>query len=402
MRVMLLNQYYHPDIAATAQLASDLGADLAGRGHEVTAIASARPYSGSGWRPLSERHAGVRIIRVPATAIGRATNAGRAIDYATFLGGLLAPAVIGPRPDVVVALSTPPLVAAMGLMLKRLRGVKLVYWVMDVYPEVALELGALAPGGPATRALARLARTLLDRSDAIVALDDAMRDRLVAAGAQPGKIAVIDNWVDGDDIVPAPIAANALRSELGLGERFTIAYSGNMGLGHDFDTVLGAMSLLRDAGVHWLFIGDGPRRRALEKSVGALDVSHSFVGYRPRTGLPVSLTAAHASLVTLDAGLGGLLAPSKLYGILAAGVPVLYVGPPTGRSVDVIRSDRVGLEVRNGDAAGLASGIRALIGDPIGLGEMGGRARAVFERRFTRARALGHHHDLLQRVIAGR
>ncbi|HUS63773.1 MAG TPA: glycosyltransferase family 4 protein [Kofleriaceae bacterium] len=402
MKVMLLNQYYHPDIAATAQLAADLGEDLARRGHEVTAIASARPYSGSGWRPLTARQGGVRILRVPATALGRATNAGRAIDYATFLGGMLAPALARPRPDVVVALSTPPLVAAMGLLLKRLRGVRLVYWVMDLYPEVALELGALRPGSRATRALARLARTLVDRADAIVALDDAMRDRLIDSGAAREKIAVIDNWVDGDEIRPAPCEDNALRRELGLGARFTVAYSGNMGLGHDFDTLTAAMARLRDRDMHWLFIGEGPRRASLEAAVRALGVSHTFLGYRARAELPVSLTAAHASIVTLDAGLGGLLAPSKLYGILAAGVPVVYVGPPTGRTVDVIRSHGVGVESRNGDATGLAAAIRSLHLDPGARAEMGRRARDLFESRFTRAQALARHHDLLSRVVAGR
>src|SRR5690349_13092299 len=110
MRVMLLNQYFHPDVAPTAQLATDVAVELARRGHEVTALASARPYSGSGFRPLLEEHRGVRIVRVPATAFGRSNGLGRAADYATFLGAVLFPSLLGPRPDVVLALSTPPLI----------------------------------------------------------------------------------------------------------------------------------------------------------------------------------------------------------------------------------------------------------------------------------------------------
>jgi glycosyltransferase involved in cell wall biosynthesis len=403
VRILLLNQYYHPDIAATAQLLSDLGESLAARGHQVTAMASARPYAGAGWLPLRERHRGVDIVRVPATALGRARKLGRTVDYASFLAGLTAPLLAGPRPDLVVALSTPPLVAAMGLLLKRLRGTRLVYWVMDVYPDVALTLGALSPGSPVTRLLGSLGRTLYDGADAIVALDDAMRERLVAGGADPARVEVIDNWppaVGGVDAIgPRDRAANPLRRALHLGDRFTVSYSGNMGLGHDLQTIAQAMRILRDEDMHWLFIGDGPGRATLVDASRALDPARvTFLSYRAREELPDSLTAAHVSLVALDAGLAGLLVPSKLYALLAAGVPIAYVGPASGRVADVIRDHAVGVTIANGDGAGLATALRRLRAAPAEREAMGARARALYEARFTRAHALARHHELLGRV----
>ncbi len=402
MRVLLLNQYYHPDIAATAQLASDLGEALAAHGHTVRAIASARPYAGPGWRPLVEDHRGVHIVRVPGTALGRRTRAGRALDYATYLGGMLAPLLAGPRPDVVIALSTPPLVAALGLVLQRLRGTRLVYWVMDVYPEVAFELGVLTPGSLPARASLALAGALHRGADAIVALDDAMADRLRAAGASSEKIEVIDNWPPfADDLTRVPRATHPLRRELGLGDRFTISYSGNMGLGHDFDTLLDAMTRLRDEDLCWLFIGDGPRRAELERRVAVLGLAHAhFLPYQPLPQLALSLTAADASIVSLEARLAGLLAPSKLYGLLATGVPIVYIGPEEGRTADLVRSHQIGISIRNGDGAGLAASLRRLMADKAELAAMGRRGRALYEERFTRAHSIGRLERLLERVAA--
>jgi glycosyltransferase involved in cell wall biosynthesis len=402
MRILLLNQYYHPDIAATAQLAADLGAELARRGHDVTAVASARPYAGSGWRSLVEHHDGVRIMRVPATAFGRGNNLLRAVDYASFGAAILAPIALAPSPDVVIALSTPPLIAAAGMLYKRLRRTRFVYWVMDVYPEVAVALGALSKGSLAARASAALSRALYASSDAVVVLDDAMRERVIAAGAPAERVEVIDNWAPslpgGAEIAPAPTDEHPWRRRHGLGNRFTIAYSGNMGHGHDFDTILGAMPLLGDLDIQWLFIGDGPRRAELERRVAELGVRHvTFLDYCERSELGESLTAAHAQLVCLSEELAGLLAPSKLYGALAAGVPVIYVGPDGGRTAEVVRAG-AGVGARNGDCRGLADAVRALAWDDAQRAEMGRRGRELFEARFTRARALERHHALLERI----
>jgi glycosyltransferase involved in cell wall biosynthesis len=401
MRVLFLNQYFHPDVAATAQLASDLGEHLAAAGHEVWALASARAYAApQTWRPLYERHRGVSIVRVPATALGRRSRAARVLDYGSYLAALVPTVLALPRPDLVVALSTPPLVAALGLLLRR-RGARLAYWVMDVYPEVAIALGALGERSLAARALQGLSRRIISEADLVIALDDAMAGQLTAAGADPRRLQVIDNWVD-DTIRPHPGGDHALRQRLGLGDRFTISYSGNMGMGHDFDTVLQAMERLarhpqRDA-LHWLFVGDGPRRAALEARVRALGVPHTFLSYRARAELPLSLTAADASLVTLDERLAGLLAPSKVYGLLAAGVPILYVGPEAGRTSELVATHGVGLAVKNGDAAGLAQAVLALAHDPARARAMGARGRALHEARFRKDEALARHRTLLEEV----
>jgi glycosyltransferase involved in cell wall biosynthesis len=397
MKVLLLNQYFHPDLAPTAQLASDLAVALAERGHQVRAIASARPYAGDGWRALAEEHRGVRIARVPATALGRSSRAARLIDYASFLAGAGPALAAGPRPDVVVALSTPPLVAALGLAAKRLFGARLVYWVMDVYPEVAIALGAIREGSAAARASRALARALYQGADAIVALDDAMRARLIAAGAPADRVAVIDNWAP-DSIRPMKRNEHSFRNSLGLGDRFTVAYSGNMGLGHDFATIGAAMAELGDE-VHWLFIGDGPRRAELERRARESGAPHvTFLDYLPPDQLALGLTAADVHLITLEPALAGLLAPSKLYGVLAAGRPIAWVGPDDGRVPELIRDHGIGISVRNGDGHGLASGIRTLRNERSFRNAIELQSRQLHDTRFARAGALRRHVDLLEQT----
>jgi colanic acid biosynthesis glycosyl transferase WcaI len=393
-RVLLLNQYYWPDIAPTAQLSTDLGGALAERGHQVTAVASAGSYSGDERHPLFARHDGVRILRVPATALGRGHRLHRLVDYASFLSGAL-PLALAARPQIVIALSTPPLCAALGLLLRRLLGARLIAWVMDLYPDVALQLGAIGEGVGA-RALRRLASQVASQADALVALDDAMRRRLIAQGAPPEKVAVIDNWVDGDRIRPLAALAHPLRRRLDLSSVFTVSYSGNMGLGHDFETIFQAMARLKGEAIQFLFFGDGPRRASLEAGCRAGGLGARFLPYQAREELPLTLTAADASLVTLGDGLAGLLVPSKLYGILAAGLPVLYIGPDEGRCAEVV-AEGAGVRVANGDGAGLAEAILRLSADAEGRARMGRRARSLFDQRFTRAAQLQRHVELVER-----
>ncbi len=397
VRIVLLNQYYAPDEAATAQLLSDLGAALVARGHEVRAVASRRAYADSRRRyPRRSREAGVEVLRVAATAFGRASRLGRVADYASFLAGAAGALVAMPRPDVVVSLSTPPLVAGLGMAAARWRRARTVYWVMDVYPDLAVELGAIPARSPAARLLGRAAGVLLRGSDRVVALDRAMAERLDAQGARGA--AVIANWADGDAIRPRPAAGHPRRERLGWSGRFVVLYSGNMGLAHEFDTLLDAAALLaRDPEVLFAFVGDGPRRGEIEEGARRRGLANvEFHGYAPRDALGESLTAGDLHAVTLRPGMEGLLVPSKIYGILAAGRPTLYVGPPAGEVHEIV-SAGCGRSIRNGDVRAVAEAIAAYRNEGARREAEGSFARRLFEDRYTREKSL----DAFVRLVEG-
>lgn len=420
MRVLLINQYYYPDIAATAQMCADLAEDLVKSGHHVTVVAGTAAYRTphEGDRALAQKplalsaeHRGVRILRVPIPSptglFGHLPGdrlkklgdlAEKGLGYATFLGGALCRILLAERPDVVLALSTPPLVAALGLCQKALFRTRFVYWVQDVYPELAVALHVMSPRGPAAAFFSALSARLYRGADALVVLDEAMGERLIEKGAARDRVHVIDNWCDGAEVTPLPPGENRLRRHLGLRpDDFAIGYAGNHGRGHDFHTLLGALPLLKDDPVSWLFIGGGPRRPLVEEGARGLPGVH-FLPPQSRAGIRDALCAGDVGLVTLDAGLDGLLVPSKVYGMLAAGRPILYIGPANGRVADLLREHEIGESVRNGDIAGLCAAVRRLRSDPERRARMGDKARQLFEQEFTRQKATARHEALLQKV----
>lgn len=384
MRVVLLNQYYAPDTAATAQLLGDLGAGLAAAGHEVTAVCCSRAYADPSVRyPRRETVDGVAVRRTFSTGFGRGNPLGRACDYATFLLGATAALLFRRKPDVVVSLSTPPMVALLGWLLARLRGARSVYWVMDVYPDLAYELGVLRPGSTVSRVFDALTRFTLARSDAVVALGDTMAEHLRARGAR--NVTAIHNWADGDAIRPLPSVDNPLRKEWDWNGRFVALYSGNMGLAHEFDTMLDAAERLRDRDdIRFAFVGGGPRRAEFAREVERRGLANvELRPYVSRERLGHSLTAGDAHLVSLRERMPGLLVPSKIYGILAAGRPTLYVGPDRGEIADILREGKCGVRVAVGDGERLAAAVAAYADDRTRAAEDGRRARQAFDRRYT-------------------
>jgi glycosyltransferase involved in cell wall biosynthesis len=401
VRVLLLNQYYAPDEAPTARLLADVGEELARAGHEVRAIASRRAYADPSRRyPARETIAGVEVVRHRTTGFGREGRTGRLADYATFLAGTTASVAAGPRADVVVVLTTPPMLATAAMVASRLRGARVVYWVMDVYPDLAFRLGVLDPGSAAGRLLARVARMTLSRADRVVTLGERMAERLRAAGASDPV--VIHNWADGDEVHPIDRAAHPLRRENGWDDRFVVMHSGNMGLAHEFETMLDAASALADRpSVRFVCVGGGPRRAEVEREVRRRGLAHvELRPYVPTAELGRSLTAADLHLVTLRADVAGLLVPSKIYGILAAGRPTAYVGPDDGEVAEILRAGDCGVRIANGDGAGLAAEIVRHEGDPARTEREGARARALFEERFDRRRAVRAFRGVIESLSA--
>jgi glycosyltransferase involved in cell wall biosynthesis len=402
LRIVLLNQYYAPDEAATSQLLADLGAGLAAAGHEVTAVCGRRAYADPSLRYASAGMIdGVDVRRVRTTGFGRRSSVGRLADYLTFMAGACLRLLTVRKPDLVISLSTPPMVSALGWLCARLRRAGSLYWVMDVYPDLAFELGALAPRSPAGRLFSAITLMTLRRSDAVVALGEAMAGRLGAAGAR--RLATIHNWADEEAMPPEECGEGELRSSSGWRDRFVVMYSGNMGLAHEFDTVLEAAAILRKRPeVLFVFVGDGPRRREVEERAARLRLENVlFKPYMPRERLCASLRAGDIHLITLRGGMAGLLVPSKIYGILAAGRPTLYVGPKEGEIGDIIESGRCGVRVDIGGAEAVAEEVLRYMDDDGLRREHGRRARELFEKRFTKKHGLDAFKRLIEEGAAG-
>lgn len=400
MRILAINQFYAPDEAATSQLLTDLCEDLAGAGHDVSVIASRGGYLGGKRLPAEETIGNVRVLRPFATSFGKGSIPKRLADYGSFFATAIAKAATLTRPDVILALTTPPLIATGAMAVSKSRGIPLVAWVQDVYPQIAVELGILNRGAPTVALLDRIARITYRSSDAIVALSQGMRERLASFGAPRDRVHVIPNWADGSALLPSP--ASSFREEHGLEGRFVVMYSGNLGAAHDVATMIDAARRLEERAprIAFVIIGDGVRRKKAEELAGGLG-NMRFLPYQPREKLGLSLASADLHLVTLREGFEGLLVPSKMYGALACGRPIFFVGPEGCEVARAIRDEGIGWATRPGRGEELAEAIERFAADPSARAEMNARARTTFLEKYDRPVAVAKWSGLFEKVARG-
>ncbi len=201
MRILLINQFYKPDTAATGQLLADVAEELAQRGHDVHVLCSRNSYNGNNVRlPAKEKISGVIVHRVKATGFGRENKLGRVLDYMSFYLFAAWRALRLPKMDVCMALTTPPFIALIGLMLRKIKGTKFVFWTMDLYPEVAVSYGVIKPNKFLHHLFSRLSSKLYLRASCIISLGEVMTQKLIGAGADPKKIRTVHNWVPGETV----------------------------------------------------------------------------------------------------------------------------------------------------------------------------------------------------------
>lgn len=379
MRLTLINQFYAPDISPTAQLAASLAEHRAERGDEVTVITGRAGYL-EGLSPTArDDTAGVRVRRMWTPDLGKASVARRLGGYVSFLAGAAVRLVTLPRQDVIIAMTTPPFVVVLAVIHKILRHrTKLVLWSMDCYPDAAERFRELAPGGPVSRVLRAVNRWVFRRLEAVVCLDGAMRDLLesqYAAGPDRPRHVVIPNWERAALFPPEPVEPWSGYVDLDAAGRFVVLYLGNIGIGHRFDTVLDAAERLADEAL-FLFIGGGARRGDLERAASERGLANVVLhDYVPKEETPAVMAGADAALITLDARSLGVMSPSKLHANLAAGLPILYVGPEGSNVDEAVKAHQCGVSLREGDVDGLVSAIADIRADTA----VGARARRAFD-----------------------
>lgn len=405
MKIIFVNRYFHPDQSATSRMVSNLAFMLAAEGYEVAALAGrGRRDGGAASPPARERVDGVEITRVRAVGVDRNRMVWRLLDDLLFhVLTAFRLLLIARRGDICVVCTDPPLHSVSAAPAIALRRARMVNWVMDLFPEVAIELGVVRRRGLGARAALALRDASLRAAALIVCPIGAMRDRLAAQGADPARLAVVGHWSDETEIAPVARAGNPLRREWGFGDELVIGYSGNFGRAHDFTTLIDAAEMLAgEPGVRFLLIGDGARRAWVEAEVARRGLGNvTFKPLQPREALSRSMCAADVHIVTLKPALESCIVPSKFYGVLAAGRPTLFIGDSGGEVARVARAAACGESVEIGDAAGLVRHIRALRDDPARREDMGRRARRLFMAQYRGRRGLAEWRALIDRLAGG-
>nr|UXE44950.1 D-inositol-3-phosphate glycosyltransferase [uncultured bacterium] len=400
MRICFFNRSYWPDQAATGQLLTELAQDLVREhGCEVSVVAgpalhASEHSNGSLWPVSREEHEGVRILRANGTRLPRRKFIGRAANYLTYFASAYAATLqIGPQ-DVVVSLTDPPILGLAALSAARRADARFVFLCEDIFPEVASLLEDFH-NATINRTLDRINRRLIREADAVVALGDRMKRRLVEEkGAAPAGVHVIHNWADCEAITPGS-KDNAFSRTHGLHDKFVLMHSGNVGLSQNLDVLIEAAARLQSRErLVVAVVGDGARRGPLETMVKQRGLANvRFFPYQPKELLHESFATADAFVVSLKPGLEGYIVPSKLYGILASGRPFVAAVDPSCEVAAIATEHSCGVVAPPGNPDALVAAIAQLCDDSAAAKRMGENARRA-SWLYDRRAAVGAYYDL--------
>lgn len=391
-KVRFLNTY-----EPVVPLYKDLLPEMRHRGVEAISVISRIRYRG-GRAPEGVPSYLENCIRIPGIEHKRLRGKFNPLVYALGCSGAT---LLGDGVDLNVFLTQPPLFFLWGLVLRKLRAQRYVIVMMDMYPWVAMEAGVIKRGSLIGWSLGKLALHVLRRADRIVSIGRCMTDALTKRGVSPGKVSFIPNWCNLNDVEPVGRERNRLRESLNLRDAFVVMYSGNFGRSHQFKDMIEVAERVRnDTGVVFVFVGAGKALPEVleEKSKRKLE-NCMFLPTQPYSRLSESLGLADLHFVSLKAGFEGLMVPSKAYGVMAAGRPMVYQGERQGEVARMIEENSIGWVVTSGDVDGLERTIRMCAGDRTMCDEVGKRARHIAEIDYSPEVRVRQYCDVIESVI---
>jgi len=363
MKVLLLNQCFYPDVVATAQQLTDLAVGLVEKGHSVTVVTSDRGYDNPAQTfPRRETWKGIEIIRISSVSLGKDSRWRRAANFASFLINCALKLWTLPRFDIVVALTSPPLISFLGAFFVRIKGGRFFFWVMDLNPDEAIAAGWLKENSIPARLLGRILHYSLLRAERVIALDHFMKQRIVDKGLKEDRVVIIPPWADDDTVRFDAEGREAFRKLHNLTEKFVVMYAGNHSPCHPLDTLVEAALLLRESReIIFCFVGGGSE----QKKVAEFAARHGLenircLPYQPFEMLAGSLSAADLHTIVMGDNFVGIVHPCKIYNILSIGSPFLYIGPSESHISEIARQASRGYgayPARSGDVNAVAKQI---------------------------------------------
>jgi len=385
VRILLLNLYFPPDTSATAKMAATV-AEALSKEHRVTILCGRPSYDPGERRPWrlwqTEQWNNCRVIRVGSTDYPRFVMKRRILNYLSYVA-LAIPLSLFISCDVVLAMTDPPFAGIAGAIAALLKRRPYVYNIRDFYPDMALG-GSLIPPGRLHRIWEWLHRRALGRARRVIVLGDDMRERIISKGIDPARVVIVR---DGAEISPQKEVPSALDPEVTRaireGFRFVLLHAGNLGFYGAWKTLIEGARKFAGKGIGLVFVGEGAQLQELQLLAnGAANVR--LLPFFPGNKIPSVLAAADVHVITVKRGLEGVVVPSKLYGILAAGKPVLVVAPGECDAARIAVKHNCGLVADPGRPEEFADAAFTLSRQPEKLQQMGAAARAAaadYDRR---------------------
>ena len=408
-KILIIEQHFYPEVAATGQLLLDLCEDLVKAGYQVKVITGnpTELFQKNIKIPRREDYQGIEIVRLKNTALSKYNMAGRVINYLTFHLSIFFHIIFSQRPDLVLVLSNPPFISFHGLILKIFKRCKVIYNIQDLFPDLAVELGKLR-NKPFIFILKTLSKYIIRKMDKVIVVGEYMErkireDVLKDVGREADHIITIHNWADGEKLKVISEEENYLKKEWGLEGKFIILYSGNIGYLHEFDTIILTAEDIQNKGykdIVFVFIGEGIKKEYIRKKAEEKRINNIlFFPYQPRERLTYSLGLADVSLVTLVEGFEGMVVPSKMYGILASGRPMIGVIGRDSEITEIIKEGKCGSVIKIGNGGGLSEIIIEYYKNPQKCREEGMNGRKYFEENFDRKIATEKYIKVIEETL---
>lgn len=353
MKILIVNQVFYPDISATSQYLTDLALELSKQNHKVTVLTARCGYVAP-WPLYAKRESyqGIRIIRVWPFRLNKKNRLVRILQ-SIGLNLNLALKLLGSFDcDRILALTSPPMVGWICALVARITGKKIIYWLMDINPDEAIEAGWIQKKSIESWLLTHVLKDTLCKSHRIICLDSFMKKRVVAKGADPRNIRVIPPWSHDGDLATISHNNNPIRKKNGLEGKFVVMYAGNHSVCHPLNTLLEAAALLKnDNSIVFVFCGGGERVLDVTSFKKQYQLNNIVqLPYQSRSDLKFLLSAADLHTVVMGNAFVGIVHPCKIYDILAVGRPFAYIGPQESHISDIINEAAVGYQVRHGHA----------------------------------------------------
>jgi colanic acid biosynthesis glycosyl transferase WcaI len=413
-RILILSLVFAPDGVSTAQLMSEVAADLHRAGHSVSVVTTQPHYNrdlvAEAAQPLARHWGGLLFksdfVGVPVihTFMPRKRGSflirlpGWVLFHVLALGvGLF----LVERPDVVMVPSPLLTAGVLGWVVARLRRARFVYNVLELYPDLAVKIGQLR-NRPVIALLRALEGFVYRHAAVVTVIAEGMRRAVVAKHVSSERVRFIPNFVDVDQLRPGP-KDNAFGREHGLGGAFVVSYAGNLGFAQGLEVLLEAAALLADErDVRFLFVGDGVLRERLVEEARARSLGNvRFVAHQPYARVPEIYAASDLCVVALVGALDAEAVPSKFLRIMACGRPVLAMADAGSELAQEVAASEAGVVVAPSSAAAVADVVRALKGAPARCAAMGAAGRAYVSTRYARTVVTGKYSALADE-LAGR
>ncbi len=399
-KFLLISQVFYPDQVSTANLFTDLCSVLAEKGIEVEVWAAHPSYTELKRQPRNLEYKGIKIHFLQSTNFSKNSLPGRILNILTFTLSAGLKMLFSRDNPPVWTHTTPPFLGILLSFICYVKKRKFVFILLDIFPEGLARLKKVSKRNPFIHLWHWLFIKSLIKSEKIIVIGRDMNQLIGAICKEcQNKTEYIPLWQDDNLIFPIEFQENKFITDNGLNNKFVVQYSGNMGLWNELKTI-GRAVKKNIENVEFIIVGGGLRKKELIDEFSVEDQQNVMIlPFQPNENFNNILSASHVHLVTLMENLEGIAVPSKIYGILASGRPVIAMVPEYSEIAYIVKEENCGFVIDPDDLDGLINAIYMLKSDETFMKQLGLNSRRAFEKKYTVRIIAERYISLLNQII---